>query len=99
MKLLTQSLNKCILLQIDNGNPAFFPTFAVTNNDPAMNPPPPPAEIPAEIPAKIANAPVCDLRTLRSDELLQGQVEVLIAHGNDTYRLRLTRSGKLILQK
>ena len=38
-------------------------------------------------------------RTLRSDELLQGQVEVLIQHGLDTYRLRLTRSGKLILQK
>jgi hemin uptake protein HemP len=69
----------------------FFPTFAVTNNDPAMNPPTPPPEM--------ANAPGCDLRTLRSDELLQGQVEVLIAHGNDTYRLRLTRSGKLILQK
>jgi hemin uptake protein HemP len=36
---------------------------------------------------------------LRSEDLLQGQVEVLIAHGADIYRLRLTRSGKLILQK
>ncbi|HVX61173.1 MAG TPA: hemin uptake protein HemP [Pirellulales bacterium] len=56
-----------------------------------MNPPSPPAEG--------SETPVCDPRTLRSDELLQGQVEVLIAHGNETYRLRLTRSGKLILQK
>ncbi|HVA46836.1 MAG TPA: hemin uptake protein HemP [Pirellulales bacterium] len=39
------------------------------------------------------------VRTLRSADLLQGQVEVLIEHGPNTYRLRLTRSGKLILQK
>ena len=38
-------------------------------------------------------------RLLRSEELLQGQVEVLIEHGAEVYRLRLTRSGKLILQK
>ena len=38
-------------------------------------------------------------RTVRSEDLLQGQVEVLIEHGADVYRLRLTRSGKLILQK
>jgi len=38
-------------------------------------------------------------RTLRSEDLLQGQVEVLIEHGVEVYRLRLTRSGKLILQK
>ena len=36
---------------------------------------------------------------IRSEELLQGQVEVLIEHGDETYRLRRTRSGKLILQK
>lgn len=38
-------------------------------------------------------------RTIPSAELLQGRVEVCIAHGAETYRLRLTRSGKLILQK
>ena len=38
-------------------------------------------------------------RTIPSAELLQGRVEVCIAHGTETYRLRLTRSGKLILQK
>jgi hemin uptake protein HemP len=36
---------------------------------------------------------------LLSQDLLQGQVEVLISHGGEIYRLRLTRSGKLILQK
>jgi hemin uptake protein HemP len=40
-----------------------------------------------------------ELRTLRSEELLQGANEVLIAHGSQVYRLRLTRTGKLILQK
>lgn len=38
-------------------------------------------------------------RTIPSAELLQGRLEVCIAHGTETYRLRLTRSGKLILQK
>lgn len=47
---------------------------------------PPPKEAPAEV-------------TLRSSDLLQGQREVLIIHGNETYRLRLTRNGKLILHK
>jgi hemin uptake protein HemP len=36
---------------------------------------------------------------IRSEDLFQGRVEVLIAHGAETYRLRHTRSGKLILQK
>jgi len=37
--------------------------------------------------------------TLSSAELLRGQREVLIHHGEETYRLRLTRNGKLILHK
>lgn len=49
-------------------------------------PSPPPKEAPAEV-------------TFRSSDLLQGQREVLIIHGNETYRLRLTRNGKLILHK
>lgn len=36
---------------------------------------------------------------VRSEELLQGGRELLIAHGQELYRLRLTRSGKLILGK
>jgi len=38
-------------------------------------------------------------RTLRSDELLRGEREVAIVHGDETYRLRLTSTGKLILTK
>jgi hemin uptake protein HemP len=38
-------------------------------------------------------------RTIGSEELLQGQREVLILHAGETYRLRLTRNGKLILNK
>ena len=34
-----------------------------------------------------------------SEELLRGQHEVFIQHGSETYRLRLTRQGKLILHK
>jgi hemin uptake protein HemP len=40
-----------------------------------------------------------DPRVLRSDEILQGNREVTILHNDDRYRLLVTRSGKLILQK
>jgi hemin uptake protein HemP len=36
---------------------------------------------------------------LQSSSLFQGANEVLIQHGNETYRLRVTKAGKLILQK
>jgi hemin uptake protein HemP len=38
-------------------------------------------------------------RTILSAELLSGQREVLIAHCQEVYRLRLTRNDKLILTK
>ena len=36
---------------------------------------------------------------LRAADLLQGQREVIIEHGGEEYRLRLTRQGKLLLTK
>jgi hemin uptake protein HemP len=38
-------------------------------------------------------------RKVSSDDLMQGATELLITHRNDVYRLRITRSGKLILHK
>lgn len=38
-------------------------------------------------------------RTISSSELLAGDKEILIDHEGETYRLRLTRNGKLILHK
>lgn len=38
-------------------------------------------------------------REITSTEILRGAREVLIRHGDETYRLRLTRNGKLILHK
>jgi hemin uptake protein HemP len=38
-------------------------------------------------------------RKVSSDDLMQGAIELLITHRNDVYRLRVTRSGKLILHK
>ncbi len=34
-----------------------------------------------------------------SDELLGNDIEVLVTHGDQVYRLRCTRKGKLILSK
>ena len=39
------------------------------------------------------------LREMTSEELLRGQSEILIRHGEEIYRLKLTRNQKLILQK
>ena len=36
---------------------------------------------------------------VRSDELFRGTREIVIVHGDDEYRLRITRAGKLILTK
>ncbi|MFP3567867.1 hemin uptake protein HemP [Paraburkholderia sp. SIMBA_030] len=38
-------------------------------------------------------------RVVRSDALLQGQSHVSIIHNGETYQLRATRLGKLILTK
>ena len=38
-------------------------------------------------------------REITSEELLRGQSELLIRHGEEIYRLKLTRNQKLILQK
>ena len=37
--------------------------------------------------------------TISSEELFRGTREVRIRHAGEVYRLRLTRSGKLILHK
>lgn len=56
------------------------------------NEPPPAGGLPAE---RIDATPV----TVDSRDLFRGAREVLIEHSGETYRLRLTRNGKLILHK
>jgi hemin uptake protein HemP len=41
----------------------------------------------------------CQRDVWRSEELLGDRAEVTILHNNETYRLRRTRQGKLILYK
>ena len=40
-----------------------------------------------------------EIDVLRSTELFSGRREICIDHAGQLYRLRITRSGKLILQK
>ena len=47
------------------------------------------------LPEKAAATPA----ELRSNDLLRGSREVVIRHGEQTYRLRHTRNDKLILTK
>ena len=58
------------------------------NSDESPIPDPPPTPPPPD-----AN------RVLESTDLLQGESEVFIQHGDEIYRLRLTRSGRLVLNK
>ena len=44
-------------------------------------------------------APVEKLRVLDSQHLLLGEAEVGILHDNAVYRLKVTKQGKLILNK
>lgn len=52
-----------------------------------------------DVPSEIPPDPSTPVRVYESAELLQGAKEVLIRHAGELYRLRLTRNGKLILQK
>ena len=56
--------------------------------------PQPPAGTPVRQPRPTANLPA-----LESAALFGKRDEILIAHGDETYRLRRTRQGKLILTK
>ena len=56
------------------------------------NPPPSPPD--AAI-ARVEDRP----RVLKSEEILRGETEIWITHAGETYRLRETRKGKLILYK
>lgn len=55
-----------------------------------------PRGVDASVQPSMTNA---KMRQLDSKELFNGQRELEIAHGDQTYRLRLTRQGKLILTK
>ena len=85
---------------------------AITRSAYPMEPHPPRGNDPAadtgqssldgESVAKVAAAdgpPGDGPRTVTSAELLRGGRELRIAHGDDVYRLLLTRTGKLLLQK
>jgi hemin uptake protein HemP len=39
------------------------------------------------------------LRVVESSQLFEGHTEIAIRHAGETYRLRITRQGKLILNK
>lgn len=41
----------------------------------------------------------CPPGVIPADHLFQGSQEILIGHNSETYRLRITRNGKLILTK
>ena len=43
--------------------------------------------------------PLRECREVDSAELLRGERQVVIRHGDESYRLILTRNGRLILQK
>lgn len=57
--------------------------------------PPSPPLLPTAAPVERRRPP----DSIPANALFKGNPEVLIAHNGDTYRLRITRNGKLILTK
>ena len=49
--------------------------------------------------AALPAAQPAGLKTLDSNELMQGADQIVITHGEHAYRLRVTRNQKLILHK
>ncbi len=57
------------------------------------------ADVPQDAPRNQPPPRPSDPREVDSHELMQGQREIVIRHGDEAYRLSVTRSGKLILRK
>lgn len=55
--------------------------------------------VPASPPRDAGFSSAAGAPRLTSEQLFRGHDEVLIGHAGDTYRLRITRQGKLILTK
>tara|TARA_R110002167_G_scaffold128624_1_gene311053 strand:+ start:479 stop:739 length:261 start_codon:yes stop_codon:yes gene_type:complete len=66
-----------------------FGTYFTMSEQENMERPSPASNPPQELSAEV----------IGSDTILQGKQEVLIQHGETTYRLRITQNGKLILCK
>ena len=49
--------------------------------------------------ARFESCAVAEPRILHSEELFAGQRTVVIQHGDEQYRLLITRNDRLILQK
>jgi len=62
----------------------------------------PPTEEPSQLPEEhdARHSPVPGkVREVDSDQLFQGEKSIVIRHGEETYRLLVTRHNRLILQK
>jgi hemin uptake protein HemP len=51
------------------------------------------------VPSQSPDRQILPVRTVSSDDLFQGSTEIAIDHAGAIYRLKITRQGKLILNK
>jgi hemin uptake protein HemP len=82
---LSRSSGAALTTRSRNGNGDSAPASRNTTRTAASNP------------DESANASAT--RTVRSETLLQGRSHISIVHNGETYQLRATRLGKLILTK
>jgi hemin uptake protein HemP len=92
--LLTLSLNSNKLLRAASNRKPLTHSFLSKRQAVAQIPP---EENPEGISGKEDTE--IQMRVIRSEDILSGNSEILIRHGSEIYRLRLTRAGKLILTK
>jgi len=78
-------------LQIRQVSPQALPPIETTNSKPADQP-----SLPPQLDAP---RPIVSPRVVTSATLFGGDRQILIEHAGATYRLQITRQGKLILTK
>jgi hemin uptake protein HemP len=64
-----------------------------------QDPQPETPDVRTDVQAGGVSVPQSPMPQYISEQLFQGHRELLILHGGETYRLKVTRNGKLILNK
>lgn len=96
MKFLYISIATHSHLRYPEGQTPHHPKIDPMANGAAMNQP---IRAPTQAPHSGTGPPAAPPPAISSAVLLAGTREVLIRHGEETYRLKLTSSNKLILTK
>lgn len=97
---MTLSLSLCNIIPLGNRGMGTGTEVAMTTEPNTPQTSDTPASDASDAPGSRPNLTTAKIRRqILSTDLLQGDREIQIVHGEEVYRLSLTRQGKLILHK